>query len=683
LAGSGSVPLFDPAITAPPAARGPRSVGGLLARDPGEFVGRRRVQRRLPSHLVSGATAGVVLHGIGGVGKTTLAAEIARQVLAHDPSRVLADVSGELTVDGVFGAVSAALRHHLLLVGAQDPILQAVEAAGRVDVPWQDRFALLRQYVLDQIPLLVVLDNFEDNLTPGSDGYQVRDGAPAELLAQWARNPGRSRLLVTCRYEFTLPDDAEHHLSFRHVGPLSVAETFKLIWSLPALDHLEEPELERVWRMVGGHPRTLEYLDALLRGGTGRYHDVTARLTRAVHAKLGRDDGNHWLATARDLDTALAESLTLADDDVLLDELLSTLHSTPYAERLLLGASVYREPVDLNALLFQIGDPDEAAGYTPDRKGMEQRINQILAIHGINPDQLANPAALPPDVLAEIAPHVSELAATPKPPRSTPLDLDQLTDLLTKTSLLAVDSDEATVFVHRWTASELERRSHSGGRRDEMRDAHQRAAEYWQWRIKALPQDRQADVHDLLEARHHLLACDNIEQAGILAEYVCLQLETWGAWDHEATLIHDTLARLAPDSPRRPTWIHQLDTLAWKRGNHEEAERCYRQSLQIDERLGNPVGIAASLSQLGNFAMERQQYVKATIWHIPALLMRWRLRIPQAANNVHALAALRVRMGSDSFVAAASTIIDDAQLAEIQAALHSLPTDDSGELETK
>ncbi|HEU0128412.1 MAG TPA: hypothetical protein VFQ48_07385, partial [Pseudonocardiaceae bacterium] len=319
----------------------------------------------------------------------------------------------------------------------------------------------------------------------------------------------------------------------------------------------------------------LEYLDALLRGGTGHYHDVTARLTHAVHAKLGRDEGNHWLATARDLDTALAESLTLAADDILLDELLSTLRSTPQAERLLLGASVYREPVDTNALLFQIGDPDEAAAYTPDRSSAEQHINQILATHGIDSDQLANPADLPPDVLTEITPHVKELNTMPSPPRSTPLNLDQLTDLLAKTSLLAVDPDESTIFVHRWTASELERRSHDQGHHEEIHHAHQRAAEYWQWRAEMWPQDRQADVHDLLEARHHLIACGDIEQAGTLTEHVCLQLDTWGAWDHETTLVHDTLARLAPDSPRRPTWIHQLGTLAWNRGNYKEAERLY------------------------------------------------------------------------------------------------------------
>jgi hypothetical protein len=448
------------------------------------------------------------------------------------------------------------------------------------------------------------------------------------------------------------------------------------MWSLPALDRPEESELERVWRMVGGHPRTLEYLDALLRGGAGRYHDVTARLTHAVHATLGRDEGNRWLATARDLDTALAESLTLADD-ILLDELLSTLRSTPQAERLLLGASVYREPVDTNALLFQIGDPNEAAGHIPNWSGALQRINQILATHGIDPDQLPNPADIPPDVLTEIAPHVDEPNAVPRPPRSTSVDLGQLTDLLAKTSLLAVDPDEATVFVHRWTTSELERRSHAQEHHDEMRHAHQQAAEYWQWRVKTWPQGQEVHVHDLLEARHHLLAYDDIEQAEAVTGHICLQLHTWSAWDHNTALIHDTLARLAPDSSRRPVWIYRLGVMAEVRGDYE-AERRYQQFLQISDRLGDQVTMADNWSGLGILAARREQYTEATVWIIRALLVWLRMQVPQVANTARALAALRVHIGNDSFIAAGSTVVDEIQLAEIQAVLDTLPTDDSG-----
>jgi len=54
------------------------------------------------------------------------------------------------------------------------------------------------------------------------------------------------------------------------------------------------------------------------------------------------------------------------------------------------------------------------------------------------------------------------------------------------------------------------------------------------------------------------------------------------------------------------------------------------------------------------------------------------MQIPQVANNFHALVTLRARMGSDAFVAAASTVVDETQLAERQAVLDTLPTDDSG-----
>ena len=71
------------------------------------------------------------------------------------------------------------------------PQAAAVQAAGQADLPWQDRFALLRDHVLDAVPVLLVLDNFEDNLTPGNDGT-VNDpsdtdtGWSVELAVAWA-----------------------------------------------------------------------------------------------------------------------------------------------------------------------------------------------------------------------------------------------------------------------------------------------------------------------------------------------------------------------------------------------------------------------------------------------------------------------------------------------------------------
>jgi hypothetical protein len=88
-------------------------------------------------------------------------------------------------------------------------------------------------------------------------------------------------------------------------------------------------------------PRSLEYLDALLSGGTARYPDVTARLDEAVRRRLGGTDKDRWLAARTGLDAALAETVALAADDVLLDDLLARLGHVPGAVELLLGVSVY------------------------------------------------------------------------------------------------------------------------------------------------------------------------------------------------------------------------------------------------------------------------------------------------------------------------------------------------------
>src|SRR5262249_14142709 len=76
-----------------------------------------------------------------------------------------------------------------------------------------------------------------------------------------------------------------------HLGPLAPAETRKLVWRLPGLDALKPNELRRAYEEVGGHPRALEYLDALLRGGKARFPDVEQRLKKALEKKNITDPG--------------------------------------------------------------------------------------------------------------------------------------------------------------------------------------------------------------------------------------------------------------------------------------------------------------------------------------------------------------------------------------------------------
>ncbi len=652
LAASPAVAVLDPDRTLPGAPQ-PEAPGiaGLAARGPWYFVGRRAEQRRWPADLTDSPQAGIVICGIGGTGKTTLAAELAIRVRDRQPGRILVSLAGPLTLEGLLGAVTSTVRREMLV---RDPdrdtavLVRALDAAARADLGWQDRLGILRGHVLGRVPVLLLLDNFEDNLRPDGDaGYEVHDEVLAGLLAGWVNDPGRSRLLVTCRYRFTLPGGAERALSFRQLGALSRAETMKLAWSLPALDKLDEGQLERVWRLAGGHPRSLEYLDALLSGGKARYPDVTDRLASAITGRLSGADRGRWLAARTGLDAALAETVALAADDVLLDDLLTRLGQVPGAADLLLGVSVYREPVDRNAVLFQAGQPDLDAEDIPDRAATHEQITRILAAAGITVDESFDLASIPGGVQAQLAPHLAELNRRPVPPFRPLPDLGGQIAVCQDASLLTVsgEGEEPRFFVHRWTATELAgRAAHEPG--SELAGAHRQAAAYWRWRYRVWPQDPAADVHDLLEARHHLLQAGAIEDAAQVSVQAVGRLHTWGAWDQAVALIYDTLAWVPADSPQQAAWAGRLGNIARNRGDYGEAARQYQRALDISERLGDQASMGNSYHGLGNVATARGDYDEAARQYQRSLDIKERLGDqPGAAGIYHQLGVLAQERG--------------------------------------
>ena len=250
----------------------------------------------------------------------------------------------------------------------------------------------------------------------------------------------------------------------------------------------------------------------------------------------------------------------------------------------------------------------------------------------------------------------------PTPPLRAPDGVRRLLDACTASSLLAIDADQdpPRLFVHRWTASELEPRWAESGRGEQLTAAHLRAAEYWRWRVQVWPQDRASDLDDLTEARHHLFAAGQTEQANQLTWAICNTLHAWGAWDREDALIRDTLAQLLPtptgaptgsgnsrtsptDGPGSPTppgctsrpWpstsstarldpatpdfqralsisYERLADLASAAGDTGEAEQLYRQALAIDERL--------AVLDPGNTDFQRNLSVSYSSWRTwPAL----------------------------------------------------------------
>ncbi|MFG1606589.1 tetratricopeptide repeat protein [Actinoplanes sp. NPDC049265] len=197
------------------------------------------------------------------------------------------------------------------------------------------------------------------------------------------------------------------------------------------------------------------------------------------------------------LDAALAEGAALAAGDVSLDGPLASLASVPGAETLLLGTSVYREPVEKAALLYQVGRPAPEAGNLDEWRTAEQRIHEILSRADVPPGEV-DIEELPEPLRTALAPYWD---IEPIPPVRAD-DLESALDACLASGLLVTDS-AGLFFVPRWTAAELARRAVRDDRRDDVIAAHGRAADYWRWHLQAWARGSAAQAADLSEVHHH------------------------------------------------------------------------------------------------------------------------------------------------------------------------------------
>ena len=236
---------------------------------------------------------------MGGIGKSTLAAQIAARVSRIQSGRVVNAISGEVSA--------------------------ASFAAG----PAETNF--------------IILDNFDDNLSRQAGRWTVRDPALAHLLASWT-----GKLLITCRQPFTL-GESPGRLAFRHLGPLTRSGAAELVTSLPALRLLDDAERDQAWRLTAGHPLAIEYLDRLMARGE-RYADVAAAIEAAIKARTGQPLPR---TEPTELSGATAELVACAAGDQMFGELFDRLGTG--ARSLLVRASVFRMPVAAEALAARPG----------------------------------------------------------------------------------------------------------------------------------------------------------------------------------------------------------------------------------------------------------------------------------------------------------------------------------------
>jgi tetratricopeptide (TPR) repeat protein len=367
--------LRDMAVTAEPLARPARPPAGGSVRTLriGELIGRRAQLRTTLAALRGGSQArdrwgalsGVALTGIGGIGKTALA------------GRVL----GRMNEDGWLTATHIGLWNPAALAKAV-----AASMAGRAG--WGEQQAFLTDQavadvakvamigeLLAQAQLLVLFDDFEQNLPVG--GGSFTDPGFAEVFAGLLEAADAGRVLVTTRYPVP---DGELLLQVP-VPPLSPAELRRMFLRLSALRELPLGDRGLLMATIGGHPRLIEFVDALLRQGRANLKDTVTRLR-----KLAKEQGVQ-LSDERQLDQAIEEAMLLGSRDILLDQLMDLL--TDQQREVLLQAAVTTPPMSATDLAVACHGDNPTTEQQTSTAAAVRQLTDLTLLTPVDPDEVA------------------------------------------------------------------------------------------------------------------------------------------------------------------------------------------------------------------------------------------------------------------------------------------------------
>ncbi|WP_321533171.1 CHAT domain-containing protein [uncultured Desulfuromonas sp.] len=226
-----------------------------------EFVGRRRQAQDVIKAFRNGTT-GVLIQGMGNLGKSSLAARIASRMSAHT-TVVVFGVYDALTVfDRIVEALSPQQRAEIKATWRESIMADASTLS--------DALETLLDGPLDRHPILLIIDDLERILetpkqsntpTPVQQRYRA---LLAAVLSGFEKARTDSRLLITSRYRFSLPDrsggDLAKDLTCIPLQPMDNVEQVKqlraAVWAenVPAEILLEEESTARALAAAGGNP---------------------------------------------------------------------------------------------------------------------------------------------------------------------------------------------------------------------------------------------------------------------------------------------------------------------------------------------------------------------------------------------------------------------------------------------
>lgn len=219
------------------------------------FYGRRKECREIRDGLIHQNHRAIIVHGIGGIGKTAL--------ISHTALRLRLHFKGIYAFDCRKGGLSPEtilleLHRYLERQGASPPFQPLLHQS----MP-PDQLASYTAQVLSQRTLLIIFDNFEEQLKHNDNGiHEITNENLRLFLATLIKTTARgSRFHFTTRYLFDIDEKRIGTIHTVPLGDLNRPESLGLMQKLPNLSNAPFEEKLSAFKTFGGHPYALVTLD--------------------------------------------------------------------------------------------------------------------------------------------------------------------------------------------------------------------------------------------------------------------------------------------------------------------------------------------------------------------------------------------------------------------------------------